>query len=78
MSYLASDSPETENYDVELGPLFTFGMVLIVLGFFRRRAFMVAAGIGAVWLDQRTDLGRRLKGRIRSAAKTQINARARD
>ena len=68
---------EEEDFDVELGPLFTSGVLLIAYGFFRRSPLAVATGLGAVWLDQRSEFGRSLKGRVRSAAKKQIKARAR-
>jgi len=69
--------PEHEKYDVELGPLFTSGVLAVVYGFFTRRPLAVAAGLGAIWLDQRSGFGRSLKRRVRSAAKKQIKARAR-
>jgi hypothetical protein len=63
--------------DVELGPLFTAGVILVAYGFLRRRPLAVAAGLGAVWLDQRSEFGRSLKRRIKSALKSQIKAQAR-
>jgi hypothetical protein len=53
--------PESQERRVELGPLFLSGFVLIVYGLFRRRVFGVAAGLGAIWLDQRSAFGRFLK-----------------
>jgi hypothetical protein len=70
-------TPDDQKYDVELGPLFTAGVVLLGYGFLRRRPLAVAAGLGAIWLDQRSEFGRALKKRVRSAAKAQIKARAR-
>ena len=69
--------PERDGYDVELGPLFTSGVLLVAFGLFRRRALAVVAGLGAIWLDQRSELGRSLKRRVRGAAKEQIKAHAR-
>ena len=54
-----------EEFDVSLGPLFTLGAVLVLLGVLRRRPLAVVAGLGAIWLDQRSELGRRLKEQIR-------------
>jgi len=62
--------------DVELGPFFTSGVVLIAYGLFRRRPLAVATGLGAIWLDQRSELGRSLTRRVRNAAKAQIKAHA--
>jgi len=36
--------PEHEKYDVELGPLFTSGVLAVVYGLFTRRPLAVAAG----------------------------------
>jgi hypothetical protein len=68
---------EEENYEVELGPLFTAGVVLLAYGLLRRRGLAIAVGLGAIWLDQRSEFGRALKRRIRSALKEQIKAHAR-
>lgn len=68
---------ETGERDVRLGPLFALGAVLLAFGFLRRRPIVVAAGIGAVWLDQRSEFGDALKRRVESALKTQIKAHAR-
>jgi len=66
-----------EEYDVELGPLFTAGVLVLVYGLLRRRKLAVAGGLGAIWLDQRSEFGRHLKKRVRSAMKEQIKAHAR-
>jgi len=68
---------EQENYDVELGPFFTAGVLLLAYGLLRRRKLAVAAGLGAIWVDQRSELGRNLKRRIRSKMKEQIKAHGR-
>jgi hypothetical protein len=68
---------EQETYDVELGPFFTAGALVLAYGLLRRRKLAVAAGLGAIWIDQRTELGHSLKRRVRSAMKEQIKARAR-
>jgi hypothetical protein len=57
--------PEPEKYDVELGPFFLAGALLVVYGLFRRRLLAAAAGLAAIWLDQRTELGRSLKKKAR-------------
>jgi hypothetical protein len=69
---------EPENYDVELGPFFTAGVLLLAYGLVRRKGLAIAAGLGAIWVDQRTEFGRGLKRRIRGAMKEQIKAHARD
>lgn len=68
---------ENEKYEVELGPFFTAGVIVVAYGLLRRRKLAVAAGLGAIWVDQRTEFGRGLKRRIRSAMKEQIKAHAR-
>jgi len=55
-----------EEFDVSLGPLFTLGAVLVLLGVLRRRPLAVVAGLGAIWLDQRSELGGRLKEQVRA------------
>ena len=35
-------------------------------GLLRRRVLVAAAGLGAIWLDQRTELGRSLKEKARA------------
>ena len=69
---------EPENYDVELGPFFTAGVLLLAYGLLRRRKLAIATGLGAIWIDQRTEFGRGLKQRFRSAMKDKIKAHARD
>jgi hypothetical protein len=59
------DEAATTNYDVELGPLFATGVILVAVGVVRRSALLVAGGVGAVWLDQRTAFGQSLKERAR-------------
>jgi hypothetical protein len=67
---------EDENFEVERGPLFTAGVLLLVYGLFRRRGLAIAAGLGAIWLDQRSEFGRALNKRFESALKKQIKAHA--
>ena len=69
---------EQETYDVELGPFFTAGVLVLVYGLLRRRKLAVAAGLGAIWVDQRSELGRGLKRGIRSKMKEQIKAHGRN
>ena len=58
------EAPVVEEFDVSLGPLFTLGAVLMLLGVLRRRPLAVVAGLAAIWLDQRSELGRRLKEQV--------------
>jgi hypothetical protein len=60
------EAPAVEEFDVSLGPLFTLGAVLVLLGVLRRRPLAMVAGLGAIWLDQRSELGRRLKEQVRA------------
>jgi hypothetical protein len=69
--------PDHEEHAIELGPLFTSGVFLLAYGLVRHRPLAVAAGLGAIWLDQRSEFGRALKKRVRSALKKQIKAHAR-
>ena len=68
---------ENEKYDLELGPFFTAGVLVLGYGLLRRRKLAIATGLGAIWIDQRTELGRSLKRRIRNAMKEKIKAHAR-
>jgi hypothetical protein len=58
--------PEPEKYDVELGPFFLVGALLVIYGLFRRRLLAAVAGLGAIWLDQRSELGRSVKEKARA------------
>ena len=69
--------PEDAQYDVELGPLFAVGVIVLAYGLLRRKPLPVAVGIGAIWLDQRSEFGRTVKRRADSALKAQIKAHAR-
>ncbi len=69
--------PEDAQYDVELGPLFAVGAIVLAYGLLRRKPLSVAVGIGAIWLDQRSEFGRTVKRRANSALKAQIKAHAR-
>jgi hypothetical protein len=68
MTTLTTDlSPERrQERDVELGPFFLSGAILLVYGLKRRRKLAVAAGLVSIWLDQRSKLGRGLKKRIKA------------
>jgi hypothetical protein len=59
------DEAAGKDYDVELGPLFATGVVLVAVGVVRRSALLVAGGVGAIWIDQRTGFGQSLKERAR-------------
>jgi hypothetical protein len=65
---------ELESKGVELGPLFTGGALLVALGLIRRRKLAVAAGLGAIWLDQRSKFGRDLKERFKQRVKERAKA----
>jgi hypothetical protein len=57
---------EEEQTEVVLGPLFTAGALLVVAGLVRRRKLAIAAGLGAIWADQRTQFGRDLRARLKA------------
>ncbi len=59
-------APESDKYRIELGPLFTAGLVFLVYGLLRRRPLAAAAGLAAIVLDQRSELGRSLKEKARA------------
>jgi hypothetical protein len=58
--------------NVSLGPLFTAGAILLVYGLLRRKKIAVGAGLGAIWLDQRSEFGRSLKRRIRARSSPMV------
>jgi hypothetical protein len=62
----------SERAVIALGPLFTAGVALLLYGIFRRRAVALAAGLVAVWLDQRSELGQSLKERVRAGTNTMV------
>jgi hypothetical protein len=57
---------ESEKRKIELGPLFTSGVVVLGYGLLRRRRLAFVVGLGAIWLDQRTELGRSLTERAKA------------
>jgi hypothetical protein len=59
-------APESEERNIELGPLFSVGIVLLVYGLIRRKVVLAAAGLGTIFLDQRSELGRSLKAKVRA------------
>jgi hypothetical protein len=61
---------ESDKWKVELGPLFTGGLVFLVYGLVRRKRAVAAAGLAAMVLDQRSELGRSLKERARARVMT--------
>jgi hypothetical protein len=67
---------EDENFEVERGPLFTAGVLVLAYGLLRRRGLAIGAGLGAIWLDQRSEFGHALNKRFESALKKQIKAHA--
>ena len=69
--------PEHAEYDVELGPLFASGVIALAYGLLRRKPLAVIVGIGAMWLDQRSEFGRNVRMRADAALKAQIKAHAR-
>jgi hypothetical protein len=69
--------PVLDDSGVGLGPLFALGALLLIVGLLRRRPLALAAGVGAIWLDQRSELGQTLKARFDERLKAQIKAHAR-
>jgi hypothetical protein len=63
---LSVPEPEKRKVKIELGPFFLAGVVLFAYGLLRRRAVAAAAGLGAIWLDQRSEAGRSLKEKARA------------
>ena len=61
-----ASADEHKERNVELGPFFTAGALLVAFGLLRRRKLAVGGGLLSIWLDQRSELGRSLKKRIRS------------
>jgi hypothetical protein len=57
---------ESGKRDIMLGPFFSVGVVLLVWGLIRRRPVLAAAGLGSIWFDQRSELGRSLKEKVRA------------
>jgi hypothetical protein len=53
--------------DIELGPFFAAGVVLVIYGLRRRRPLPVALGIASIVFEQGTEPGRALRRRIRQA-----------
>jgi hypothetical protein len=72
----SANQSEDESFEVERGPLFTAGVLVLAYGLLRRRRLAIGAGLGATWLDQRTEFGRSLKRPVRAAMKKQIKAHA--
>jgi hypothetical protein len=58
--------PESGKRDIMLGPFFSVGVVLLVWGLIRRRPVLAAAGLGSIWFDQRSALGRSVKEKVRA------------
>lgn len=65
MTVTETTEQEAERTEVELGPLFTAGAVLVGLGLLRRRKAAIAAGLAAIWADRRTQFGRDLTARFK-------------
>ena len=57
---------ESEKRKIELGPLFTSGVVVLAYALLRRRRLAFVIGLGAIWLDQRSKFGRSLTKRARA------------
>ena len=62
----ADEAPALEERAVDLSPLLAFGAFLVLVGLLRRRPLALAAGVGAIWLDQRSELGQRVNAQITS------------
>lgn len=54
--------------DVFLGPFFTLGAVLVVVGVRRRSLFLAAAGVAAIATDQKVPAAQRLNRRLAGPA----------
>jgi hypothetical protein len=62
----AAAPPTVHEVDVSLGPFFSLGALLVVVGVLRRKPLALLAGLGAIWVDQRSAFGQRLKERVRT------------
>jgi hypothetical protein len=62
----AAAPPDVDDVEVSLGPFFTLGALLMVFGVLRRKPVALVAGLGAIWVDQRSAFGQRVKARIRA------------
>ena len=71
------EPPSLDDAGVGPGPLFALGALLLLVGLLRRRPLVLAAGVGAIWLDQRSELGQSLKAQFDDSLKAQIKAHAR-
>jgi hypothetical protein len=60
------NAAESDKRKIELGPLFSVGIVLLVYGLIRRKVVLAAAGLGSIFLDQRSELGHSLKEKARA------------
>ena len=58
---------DPESGDIELGPFFTAGVVLILVGLRRRRPLPIALGVASILFEQKTEPGRALRRSIRQA-----------
>ena len=63
---MSDSAPEKRKVNVELGPFFLAGVVLVSYGLLRRRVLAAAVGLGAIWFDQRSEVGRSLKAKARA------------
>jgi hypothetical protein len=71
------ERPVLDHSGFRFGPLFALGALLLIVGLLRRRPLALAAGVAAIWLDQRSELGQSLKARFDERLKAQIKAHAR-
>ena len=65
----AAEPSDVHKVEVSLGPFFSLGALLVIIGVLRRRPLALVAGLGAIWVDQRSAFGQRLKERIRARAR---------
>jgi hypothetical protein len=65
----AAEPPDVHDVQVSLGPFFSLGALLVIIGVLRRRPLALVAGLAAIWVDQRSAFGQRLKERIRARAR---------
>lgn len=67
---------ESDERDINLGPFFSLGVLLVVFGLRRRKKLAVVAGLGSIWVDQRSSFGRSLTERIKNRGVQMAEAQA--
>jgi hypothetical protein len=67
MTVTETNQKDEEQSGGVLGPLFTAGALLVVIGLVRGRKLAIAGGLAAIWADRRTQFGRDLSARLKAA-----------